>query len=75
MGARSSKDAPKARLNGMIWMVLALYGVIFTGFAGTAYFADNPLQNPETGFITLFQPGPVTSAAPVKQGKSYCYRL
>ncbi len=55
MGLRSSKDVPKARLNGMIWMVLAPYGVIFTGFASIAYFADNPLQNPETVLITLSQ--------------------
>jgi len=55
MAVKSSKEIPKARLVGMTWMVLALYGAIFTGFAGIVYFADNPLENPETVFITLSQ--------------------
>ena len=55
MAVRSSNDIPTARLIGMSWMVLALYGAIFTGLAGIAYFANNPLENPETVFITLSQ--------------------
>lgn len=55
MGVRSSREIPKARFVGMTWMVLSLYGAIFTGFAGIAYFADQPLQNAETVFITLSQ--------------------
>lgn len=55
MAVRTSRDIPKARLIGMTWMVLSLYGAIFTGFAGIAYFADGPLENPETVFITLSQ--------------------
>jgi sodium/proline symporter len=55
MAVKSSKEIAKARAVGMTWMVLALYGAIFTGFAGIVYFADNPLQNPETVFITLSQ--------------------
>jgi sodium/proline symporter len=55
MGLRRSSDMPTAKLIGMTWMVLALYGAILTGFAGIAYFADQPLDNPETVFITLSQ--------------------
>jgi sodium/proline symporter len=55
MAVRTSSDIPKARLIGMTWMVLSLYGAIFTGFAGIAYFSDQPLQNAETVFITLSQ--------------------
>lgn len=55
MAVRTSGDIPKARLIGMTWMVLSLYGAIFTGFAGIAYFGDQPLQNAETVFITLSQ--------------------
>jgi len=55
MAVKSSREIPKARAVGMTWMVLALYGSILTGFAGIVYFADNPLQNSETVFITLSQ--------------------
>ncbi|HRP97970.1 MAG TPA: sodium/proline symporter PutP [Rhodocyclaceae bacterium] len=55
MALRRSSDMPTARLIGMTWMVLALYGAIFTGFAGIAYFAEQPLENAETVFITLSQ--------------------
>ncbi|WPC03205.1 sodium/proline symporter PutP [Pseudomonas benzenivorans] len=55
MGLRRSRDMPTAKLIGMTWMVLALYGAIFTGFAGIAYFAESPLENPETVFISLSQ--------------------
>ncbi|MDA7085992.1 sodium/proline symporter PutP [Pseudomonas sp. SA3-5] len=55
MGLRRSSDMPTAKLIGMTWMVLALYGAIFTGFAGIGYFADKPLANAETVFISLSQ--------------------
>ncbi len=55
MAVRSSREIPKARLVGMTWMVLSLYGAIFTGFAGIAYFSDQPLENSETVFISLSQ--------------------
>ncbi|MFP4212872.1 MAG: sodium/proline symporter PutP [Desulfohalobiaceae bacterium] len=55
MAIRSTRDVPVARLVGMTWMVLALFGAIFTGFAGIAYFADAPLENSETVFIALTQ--------------------
>ncbi|RDY70550.1 sodium/proline symporter PutP [Halobacillus trueperi] len=37
MALRSPKDVPKARLIGIGWMVLGLYGAIFTGLFGLAY--------------------------------------
>jgi sodium/proline symporter len=55
MAIERVEDVPKARLVGMSWMVLGLYGAIFTGFAGIGYFADSPLANRETVFIELTQ--------------------
>ncbi|KGX90219.1 proline:sodium symporter [Pontibacillus halophilus JSM 076056 = DSM 19796] len=40
MALRSPKDVPKARFIGITWMVLGLYGAIFTGFVGLAYVSD-----------------------------------
>lgn len=53
MAVKSYREIPKARLIGMSWMVISLYGAIFTGFIGIAYYADHPLDNPETVFIGL----------------------
>jgi sodium/proline symporter len=55
MGLKSTNDVPKARLIGMTWMVLSLFGALFVGFAGIAYFADTPLENSETVFIMFSQ--------------------
>jgi len=55
MAVRSAKDIPAARAICMNWMVLSLYGAIFTGFAGYAYYINNPLKDPETVFIQLSQ--------------------
>jgi sodium/proline symporter len=55
MAVRSPADVPTARLINMVWMVFGLYGAIFTGYAGIAYFADAPLDNPETVFIQFTQ--------------------
>ncbi|MDQ1003310.1 sodium/proline symporter [Neobacillus niacini] len=55
MGLQSTKDVPKARLIGMVWMIFSLFGAVFVGFAGIAYFADFPLRNPETVFIMFSQ--------------------
>lgn len=55
MAVKTAAEVPKARLIGMSWMVLGLYGSIFTGFAGIGYFADAPLANRETVFIELTQ--------------------
>lgn len=55
MALKSVRDVPKARLIGTVWMVIGLFGAIFTGFAGIAYFADKPLADPETVFMDLSQ--------------------
>ncbi|MGB8274877.1 MAG: sodium/proline symporter PutP [Alphaproteobacteria bacterium] len=55
MAVRSPRDIPKARLIGMGWMIVSLYGAVFTGFAAVAFYADAPLGNPETAFIALSQ--------------------
>ena len=55
MGIKSTREIPKARLIGMVWMILSLFGAVFVGFAGIAYFADSPLQNSETVFIMFSQ--------------------
>jgi sodium/proline symporter len=55
MALKSIKDVPKARLIGMAWMVFGLFGAIFTGFAGIAYFADSPLGDGEEVFILFTQ--------------------
>ncbi|MBM7584001.1 sodium/proline symporter [Bacillus pakistanensis] len=55
MGIKSTKEIPKARLIGMTWMIVSLFGAIFVGFSGIAYFADAPLENSETVFIMFSQ--------------------
>jgi sodium/proline symporter len=55
MGLKSTKDVPKARLIRMVWMIFSLFGAVFVGFAGIAYFADSPLENSETVFIMFSQ--------------------
>lgn len=57
MAVKSVKEIPKARAVGMTWMVLALFGAIFTGFAGIAYFSAGGLGGgplPEGAHETLF---------------------
>ncbi len=55
MSVKLPSEVPKAQLVGMTWMVLSMFGAIFTGFLGIAYFADAPLENSETVFIGLTQ--------------------
>ena len=55
MGIKSTKEIPKARLIGMTWMIVSLFGAVFIGFSGIAYFADSPLENSETVFIAFSQ--------------------
>ncbi|MFG6150012.1 sodium/proline symporter PutP [Halobacillus sp. B23F22_1] len=44
MALRSPNDVPKARLIGIGWMVIGLYGAIFTGLFGLAYMATNEVD-------------------------------
>ncbi|MDQ0297958.1 sodium/proline symporter [Salibacterium salarium] len=61
MAIRSESEIPKARLVGMTWMVLSLFGAIFTGFVGIAYFSGGAGADPlaegahETVFIVFTQ--------------------
>jgi sodium/proline symporter len=55
MAVESPQKLVAARRIAMVWMILVLFGSVATGLAGIAYFADNPLKNPETVFITLSQ--------------------
>src|SRR5690625_2145033 len=40
MSLKSPKDVPTAKFIGTTWMILGLYGAIFTGFAGISYVAS-----------------------------------
>jgi len=55
MAAEHPQKLIAARRIAMLWMIVVLCGSVVTGFAGIAYFADRPLPNPETVFITLSQ--------------------
>lgn len=55
MAAENPQKLVAARRIAMVWMVLVLCGSVATGLAGIAYFAGNPLDNPETVFIALSQ--------------------
>ncbi|QUN04645.1 sodium/proline symporter PutP [Shewanella yunxiaonensis] len=55
MAIRSTQDLPVSRRIAMSWMLLSLLGALATGIAGMLYFADKPLDNPETVFIHLTQ--------------------
>ena len=55
MSMKSTKDITIGRSIYTIWNVVALFGAIFTGFFGIAYFANAPLDNPETVFIQFAQ--------------------
>ncbi len=55
MAVASSAKLTSARRIAMIWMIFVLLGSVATGLVGIAYFADAPLANPETVFISLSQ--------------------
>tara|TARA_B110000305_G_scaffold44281_1_gene46604 strand:- start:627 stop:2132 length:1506 start_codon:yes stop_codon:yes gene_type:complete len=55
MAVENPQKLVTARRIAMVWMVLVLFGSVATGLAGIAYFADSPLENPETVFIALSQ--------------------
>lgn len=55
MAAEKPEKLVSARRIAMSWMVVVLAGSVATGMAGIAYFADSPLENPETVFIALSQ--------------------
>jgi len=55
MAVKSVQAIPKARRIAMIWMIASLLGAILTGLVGIAYFANNPLDDPEEVFLVLSQ--------------------
>lgn len=55
MAIRSMKELPKAQTIGITWVILSMIGAVFTGLVGIAYFADAPLDNPETVFLEFTQ--------------------
>ncbi|KMK75292.1 sodium/proline symporter PutP [Alkalihalobacillus pseudalcaliphilus] len=62
MAVKSTKEIPKAQAIGMTWMILSLFGAVFTGLTGLAYFSEfGPAGQPlpenqhETVFILFTQ--------------------
>ncbi|GLS82629.1 sodium/proline symporter PutP [Paraferrimonas haliotis] len=55
MAIRSIKDIALSRHIAMGWMTFALIGALVTGLVGAIFFANEPLENPETVFIHLTQ--------------------
>jgi sodium/proline symporter len=55
MAVKSVQAIPKARRIAMTWMIASLLGAILTGLVGIAYFANNPLDDPEEVFLVLSQ--------------------
>ena len=55
MAIESANLVPKAQMIGIGWMVFALFGAVFVGFTGIAYFADSPLPDPEFVFMVMIQ--------------------
>lgn len=55
MAIEHPDKVPKAQMIGIGWMVFALLGAVFVGFTGIAYFAGNPLSDPEFVFLVMIQ--------------------
>ncbi len=53
MAIEDPTKVPKAQMIGIGWMVFALLGAVFVGFTGIAWFADNPLPDPEFVFLVM----------------------
>lgn len=53
MAIGSADDLTVSRRIAMSWMIIALLGALATGLAGSLYFANEPIANPETVFIQL----------------------
>jgi sodium/proline symporter len=55
MAIRQASAVPLARLVAMSWMVVGLYGAVFTGLTAAAYFGGAGLDDPETAFLRLIE--------------------
>lgn len=53
MAVKNTREIPKAKFICMTWMIIALYGAIFTGLAGYAYFGNEALAAPESVLLEL----------------------
>jgi sodium/proline symporter len=53
MAIGSADNLTVSRRIAMSWMIIALLGALATGLAGSLYFANEPITNPETVFIQL----------------------
>ena len=53
MAIGSADALPVSRRIAMSWMILSLLGALATGLAGSLYFANEPLANAETVFLSL----------------------
>ncbi|MGP4067037.1 sodium/proline symporter PutP [Halobacillus sp. B29] len=63
MALRSPKDVPKARFIGVGWMVLGLYGAIFTGLVGLAYINTADISDLSTFNAEVMSEGGVQMLA------------
>jgi sodium/proline symporter len=55
MAIKRVEEMPTARRINISWMIISMSGAVLTGFFGIAYFADNPLSNPEEVFLEFTQ--------------------
>ena len=53
MAIRSHTELPRAKNICTIWMIISLIGAVLTGILGAAFYLDQPLNNPETVFLSL----------------------
>ncbi|NRB38547.1 MAG: sodium/proline symporter PutP [Pseudomonadales bacterium] len=53
MAIDNAEHLAVSRRIAMSWMLVSLIGALATGIAGSLYFAEQPLANPETVFIYL----------------------
>ncbi len=77
MALRSPKDVPKAKFIGTTWMILGLYGAIFTGLAGLAFINTQDVASlSEFGISVITENGVQMLDDPEKSllhSRSFCF--
>ncbi|MBH0231421.1 sodium/proline symporter PutP [Halobacillus yeomjeoni] len=63
MALRSPKDVPKAKFIGIGWMVLGLYGAIFTGLFGLAFINTQDISGLDSFGVEIVSEGGVQMLA------------
>ena len=53
MAIKDEKEIPTARRICIAWMTLSMFGAAIVGLYGVVYFADSPLPEAETVFVTM----------------------